>query len=105
MKGTRFGRFVSAVAGGEQVRAFVPPPLPPKPPIELAHRLSLYDTARGALGRLDGVTAILPSVPLFLLMYIRKEALLSSQIQGTQSLLSDLLLFENDDLPQVAVRQ
>jgi Fic family protein len=103
MRGTRFGRFVSAVAGGEPVRAFVPPPLPPEPPVELGHRLSLYDTARGALGRLDGVTAILPSVPLFLLMYIRKEALLSSQIEGTQSSLSDLLLFENDELPQVAV--
>lgn len=54
-----------------------------------------------AVGRLDGVTTILPSTPLFLYMYVRKEALLSSQIEGTQSSLSDLLLFENDEAPAV----
>jgi Fic family protein len=53
------------------------------------------------MGRLDGVTAILPSTPLFLFMYVRKEALLSSQIEGTQSSLSDLLLFENGEVPLV----
>eukprot|EP01035_Chromulina_nebulosa_P042183 gene42184-biopygen28609 len=61
--------------------------------------ISLYDRARGALGQLDGVTSILPSAPLFLFMYVRKEALLSSQIEGTQSSLSELLLFEADDIP------
>ncbi len=53
------------------------------------------------MGRLDGVTTILPSTPLFLFMYVRKEALLSSQIEGTQSSLSDLLLFENNEAAQV----
>jgi Fic family protein len=98
---SRLGRYVETAAGGERVRAFVPPPLPPDPPLNLARLFELYDSARGALGRLDGVTTILPSTPLFLFMYVRKEALLSSQIEGTQSSLSDLLLFENDEIPQV----
>ena len=61
----------------------------------------MYDRARGAIGALDGVTTLLPSAPLFLFMYVRKEALLSSQIEGTQSSLSDLLLFESDETPSV----
>jgi Fic family protein len=104
MSGTpagRLGHFVESTAGGERVRAFVPPPLPPTPPLDLQGLLTLYDSARGAVGRLDGITTILPSTPLFLFMYVRKEALLSSQIEGTQSSLSDLLLFENDEIPQV----
>ncbi|HXW63433.1 MAG TPA: Fic family protein [Candidatus Acidoferrales bacterium] len=92
---------VETVVGGERVRAFLPPPLPPDPPLDLNGLLTLYDAARGAVGRLDGVTTILPSTPLFLFMYVRKEALLSSQIEGTQSSLSDLLLFENDEIPHV----
>ena len=64
--------------------------------------MPLIEQANRALGRLDGVTSILPS-PLFLFMYVRKEALLSSQIEGTQSSLSDLLLFENDEIPLAAV--
>jgi Fic family protein len=62
---------------------------------------ALTEKATLALGRLDGVTSILPAPPLFLYMYVRKEALLSSQIEGTQSSLSDLLLFENDEIPMV----
>jgi hypothetical protein len=106
MSGTstsRLGQFVETAVGGERVRAFLPPPLPPSPPLDLQGLFTLYDTARGAVGRLDGVTAILPSTPLFLFMYVRKEALLSSQIEGTQSSLSDLLLFENDEIPRVAL--
>jgi Fic family protein len=98
---TRLGQFVETAAGGERVRAFLPPPLPPTPPLDLQGLLTLYDAARGAVGRLDGVTTILPSTPLFLFMYVRKEALLSSQIEGTQSSLSDLLLFENEEIPHV----
>lgn len=97
----RLGRFVETTAGGERVRAFLPPPLPPIPPLDLRGLFNLYDIARGAVGRLDGVTTILPSTPLFLYMYVRKEALLSSQIEGTQSSLSDLLLFESDEIPHV----
>lgn len=99
----RLGRYVETIAGSEKVRAFLPPPLPPDPPLDLGQLIALYDRARGAVGRLDGVMTILPSTPLFLFMYIRKEALLSSQIEGTQSSLSDLLLFENDELPMVPI--
>jgi Fic family protein len=95
------GRFVSTATGGENVRAYIPPPLPPVPPVALDGLMVLIEQANRALGRLDGVTSILPSPPLFLFMYVRKEALLSSQIEGTQSSLSDLLLFENDEIPLV----
>ena len=95
----RLGMFAETVAGGERVRAYVPPPLPPTPPLALPQLMSVYERAVAAVGRLDGVTAILPSTPLFLYMYVRKEALLSSQIEGTQSSLSDLLLYENDEAP------
>jgi Fic family protein len=97
----RLGTFVETSAGGERVRAYVPAPLPPTPPMDLPQLMSLYERAIAAVGRLDGVTTILPSTPLFLYMYVRKEALLSSQIEGTQSSLSDLLLYENDEAPSV----
>jgi len=97
----RLGQYIESIAGGEKVRAFVPAPLPPVPPLDVSQFLSLYDRARGAIGRLEGVTTILPSAPLFLFMYVRKEALLSSQIEGTQSSLSDLLLYENDESVRV----
>lgn len=100
---TRLGSFVETVAGGEKVRAFVPPALPPVPPLDLGPILGLYDEAAAAVGRLDGVTTSLPSTPLFLFMYVRKEALLSSQIEGTQSSLSDLLLLESGEIPQVPI--
>ena len=99
----RLGTFVETVAGGEKVSAYVPAPLPPNPPLDLAQIMSVYERAVAAVGRLDGVTTILPSTPLFLYMYVRKEALLSSQIEGTQSSLSDLLLYENDETPDVAI--
>jgi Fic family protein len=95
----RAGRFVDTALTGERVRAYIPLPLPPNPPLNIGSFLSLYDRARGAIGKLDGMTIILPSTTLFLYMYVRKEALLSSQIEGTQSSLSDLLLFEEGELP------
>jgi Fic family protein len=77
------------------VRAFVPAPLPPDPPLEIDATLrDRLDAAHLALGRLDSVTTLLPDTHLFLYTYLRKEAVLSSQIEGTQSSLSDLLLFE-----------
>jgi Fic family protein len=97
----RLGEFVETAVGGETVRAFVPPSLPPEPSLRLDKLYGLLDEANRALGRLDGVTSILPDTPLFLYMYVRKEALLSSQIEGTQSSLSDLLLFESDEAPGV----
>lgn len=91
---------VTAAVGGEAVRAFVPNPLPPSPPVtpDAALRESL-DQALLALGRLDSVSTLLPDTDLFLYTYVRKEAVLSSQIEGTQSSLSDLLLFELEEAP------
>ena len=90
------GRYVETVAGGEVVRAYVPPPLPPEPALEITLFVNLLNAAERALGRLDGVTILLPSHELFLYMYVRKEAVLSSQIEGTQSTLADLLRFESE---------
>ena len=90
----RLGRFVETPVAGEIVRAFVPPPLPPAPPVDVLALLEQLSLAERALGRLDGITMLLPRQELLLLMYVRKEAVLSSQIEGTQSTLSDLLRFE-----------
>jgi Fic family protein len=92
----RLGRFVETPVAGEVVRAFVPPPLPPAPPIDVLGLLDRLSLAERALGRLDGITMLLPRQELFLYMYVRKEAVLSSQIEGTQSTLSDLLRFETE---------
>lgn len=91
----RLGRYVETPVAGEIVRAFVPPPLPPKPQIDILALLDRLSLAERALGRLDGITMLLPRQELFLYMYVRKEAVLSSQIEGTQSTLTDLLRFEN----------
>lgn len=93
---TRLGRHVETSVGGERVRAYVPPPLPPSPPIRVESLLDRLSAADRALGRLDGITTLLPDKALFLYMYVRKEAVLSSQIEGTQSTLTDLLLFETE---------
>jgi Fic family protein len=92
----RLGRFIETPVAGEIVRAFVPPPLPPVPPIDVLALLERLSLAERALGRLDGITMLLPRQDLFLYMYVRKEAVLSSQIEGTQSTLSDLLRFETE---------
>ena len=102
MKRERQGRYVTISTVGEKVRAFVPAPLPPYPPIDWTPELrSKFDQALLALGRLDSVSTLLPETSLFLYMYVRKEAVLSSMIEGTQSSLSDLLLFELDQEPGV----
>jgi Fic family protein len=96
------GRYEVTSVGGENVRAFVPAPLPPSPTLALDGDLQqLLEAAVLAVGRLDGVSALLPDKALFLYAYVRKEAVLSSQIEGTQSSLSDLLLFELDEAPGV----
>jgi Fic family protein len=102
VKRTLTGQYVTSTTAGEVIQAFVPNPLPPTPPMQLGHDLSdRLDRAHIALGRLDGVSGILPDTHLFLYVYVRKEAVLSSQIEGTQSSLSDLLLFELDEAPGV----
>ena len=94
MASTRAGRYVSQPTG---YRAFVPQPLPPHPPVTMDQELvRLLSDADRDLGRLDGVATVLPDPNLFVAMYVRHEAVLSSQIEGTQSTLEDLLEFEAD---------
>lgn len=100
---SRKGEYRAVEFHGRRIQAYVPPPLPPAPPVGLDGLQELLDEANQALGRLDGMASVLPSTPLFLYMYIRKEALLSSQIEGTQSTLSDLLLHENKETPGAPV--
>ena len=102
MKRTLQGRYVTVSTVGEKAQAFVPAPLPPHPPIDWTPELrGKFDQALLALGRLDSVSRLLPETSLFLSMYVRKEAVLSSMIEGTRSSLSDLLLFELDQEPDV----
>jgi Fic family protein len=96
------GSYEVTTTAGEAVRAFVPRPLPPEPPVDLSgERQRTLERALLACGRLDGISALLPDPELFLYAYVRREALLSSQIEGTQSSLSDLLLFELEEAPGV----
>lgn len=98
------GEYVSGSLTGSRYQAYVPMPLPPEPPLHCDPALvSSIERANQALGRLDGITLTLPDPELFLYQYVRKEALLSSQIEGTQSSLSDLLLFELDEAPGVPI--
>lgn len=90
----RAGQYVKQLDG---YRAFIPAALPPVPPLEMDRELTrLLSEADHALGRLDGVTSVLPNPDLFVSMYVRHEAVLSSQIEGTQSTLEDVLQFEID---------
>lgn len=97
----RLGTYVKSSVAGESYQAFVPPPLPPEPPLNLVPLQHLLVKAYKAIGKLDGVTGVLPDSGLFLYYYVRKEAVLSSQIEGTQSSLSDLLLYESNEIPSV----
>jgi Fic family protein len=102
MKRKLQGHYITISTVGEKVRAFVPDPLPPSPPIKFTNELrEKFDQALLALGRLDSVSVLLPDTSLFLYTYVRKEAVLSSMIEGTQSSLSDLLLFESEHQPGV----
>ncbi|MCE2519287.1 MAG: Fic family protein [Alphaproteobacteria bacterium] len=101
MDRSKTGRYESIVVSGETVRAFVPVPLPPAPDLDLPILQPRLERALLALGRLDSLSTLLPDIGLFLYTYVRKEAVLSSRIEGTQSSLSDLLLFELDEVPGV----
>jgi Fic family protein len=90
--------------GGEVIKAFLPAPLPPSPTLDIGRETrQRLDDALLSLGRLDSVSTLLPDTRLFLYTYVRKEAVLSSQIEGTQSSLSDLLTFEADATPGVPI--
>lgn len=99
------GHYVPGTLAGSRYQAFIPDPLPSHPPLDLSGGglIARKERADQALGRLDGITLMLPDPELFLYQYVRKEALLSSQIEGTQSSLSDLLLFEADAAPGVPI--
>ena len=95
MERSETGRYETTVAGGERVRAFVPAPLPPRPRLDLRGPLQArLESTSLALGRLDNASVLLPDAGAFVYSYVRKEAVLSSQIEGTRSSLSDLLFFE-----------
>ena len=99
MRRSRTGRYQVTTTSGEQVRAFIPEPLPPETSIDIASLQPSLSQALVSLGRLDGLARVLPNTLLFLYSYVRKEAVLSSQIEGTQSSISDLLLFEVREMP------
>ncbi len=104
MKRTLQGRYVRVGTPGEPFRAFVPAPLPPRPAIDWSPALRVrFDAALVAVGRLNAVTDLLPNAELLLYSFVRKEAVLSSMIEGTQSSLADLLLFELEEEPGVPV--
>src|SRR5919204_3330128 len=94
---SRAGAYVPQLNG---VRAFIPAPLPPEPPVRIEEMQSLLGRAILAVGRLDGIAQTLPSADLFVSMYVRREAVLSSQIEGTQSTLEDLLAAELETRPR-----
>ena len=100
---SRLGTYVTSSVAGESVRAFIPPPLPPMPELQLGGLHRHLDRANQGLGHLNGMTKLLPDIRFLLYLYVRKEALVSSQIEGTQSSFADLLLFENDEVPHVPV--
>lgn len=98
-----FGEYLTNTVAGEEVKAYLPASLPPEPPMDMASLYSLLDKANLAVGRLDGISINVPNISLFLYMYIRKEAVLSSQIEGTQSTLTDLLMYENKEAVGVPI--
>lgn len=102
MKQRQTGKRVRVTTSEEPFEAFIPFPLPPAPPLALSpQHFDLLEQANRALGRLDGLSRLLPDTSLFIYLFVRKEALLSSQIEGTQSSLTDLLLYEQDEVPSV----
>ena len=98
----RAGRFIQQTTG---YKAFIPAPLPPEPPVEYSGAMqTLLSEADRNIGRLDALASMLPNPDLFVAMYVRHEAVLSSQIEGTQSTLEDVLAYEaaamRDDTPR-----
>lgn len=98
-----FGSYINNSVSGENIKAYIPDMLPPAHPLEMEKLYPLLDQANLAIGRLDGIGINVPDISLFLYMYIRKEAVLSSQIEGTQSTLSDLLMYENNEAVGVPI--
>jgi len=99
----RIGTYITPKMAGKPYRAYVPPKLPPNPPVDLTRLYPFLEKATLALGELNSIHHSIANISLFIYMYVRKEALLSSQIEGTQSSLSDLMLFEHHQKPEVSL--
>jgi Fic family protein len=99
----RIGIYITQKVFGESYKAYVPAKLPPEPPIELTILYPYLEKATLALAELNSIHKAIPNTALFIYMYVRKEALLSSQIEGTQSSFSDLMLFEHNQKPEVSI--
>lgn len=99
----RTGTYILQKVLGESYKAYVPPKLPPEPFIDLTQLYPYLEKATLALAELNSIHKTIPNTSLFIYMYIRKEALLSSQIEGTQSSFSDLMLFEHHQKPEVSL--
>jgi Fic family protein len=102
-KKNRLGTNIVKTVAGESYKVYIPPLLPLDPPIKLDMLSGLLEKAAAAASQLNNVTKFIPNKSLFIYMYVRKEALLSSQIEGTQSSFSDLILFEHQQQPHVAI--
>ena len=100
---SRIGKFTTHYSPGESYRSYIPPSWPLYPPLALEQLYPYIERATQALSCLNGLATAIPNKSLFIYMYVRKEALLSSQIEGTQSSFSDLMLFEHDQKPQVTI--
>ena len=103
MKRTIQGTMVNCSITSEKYQAYVPNPLPPKPALNLSEVSYLLEKANQAIGELNGVVETTPDPSLLNYMYVRKEAVLSSQIEGTQSTLDDLLKYESEETIGVPV--
>lgn len=99
----RIGVYTTQKITGESFKAYIPPSLPLEPGIDLAQLYPYLEKATLALAELNSIHKSIPNTSLFLYMYVRKEALLSSQIEGTQSSFSDLILFEHSEKPNVSI--
>ncbi len=99
----RIGTYIIKKIVEESYKAYVPPKLPPEPPVDLAKLYPYLEKATRALAELNSIHKSIPNTSLFIYMYVRKEALLSSQIEGTQSSFSDLMLFEHHQKTEVSL--
>ncbi len=88
-KSKRIGTWITTHVPGESFKAFIPPKLPPSPSLDMESLYPYIDRANQAIGELNSITKLIPNLSLFIYMYVRKEALMSSQIEGTQSSFSD----------------
>jgi Fic family protein len=97
------GKYITQKIAGESYNAYIPPSLPPQPTLNLTEIYPHLEKATHSLAQLNSIITSIPNISLFIYMYVRKEALLSSQIEGTQSSFSDLMLFEHHQKLEVSL--